>query len=154
MKPLFQRQCEALAATLTSAKKKEENTLYMYTWAEQHTCGTAACICGYQALSKDLALFRYASKLYCLDTIDYVNVSENISLDLDTACKDLFGNDYLASSIYLSEDKLRRVFALKSKVSDEETLNTFKHLTSEYPTLDDAIEYIKFVIEKCEESNL
>ena len=66
MIPLFQRQCEALVKTLTKAKADKNVTLNMNTWVdEKHPCGTAACLCGYQALSNVLNLFLIVPCLIC-----------------------------------------------------------------------------------------
>jgi len=148
MKPLFQRQCEALVAALTKAKAVDGARLSMSSWVSSlHSCGTAACVCGYQALTEDLSLFDVAAEY----AGDYESVATNISEDLENSCHQLFGYTYLAASIYAGTDKSRIYFALNAMVADKETLETFKHLTSENPSLDDAITYIEFVIEKCRE---
>ena len=152
MKPLFQRQCEALVKTLTKAKADKNVTLDMHTWVDKnHTCGTAVCICGYQALSNDLNLFyRAKDRLYKSEDCYYKQIAIDISTDLDASCEELFGNESLARSIYM-DGISRHKYARVADVADEETLKTFNHLTSDDPSLDDAIEYIEFVIQKCKE---
>jgi len=153
MKPLFQQQCEALVKTLTKAKANEANTLYMYTWINDvQPCGTAACVCGYQALSNDLRLFKGAMKtVECSG--DYYDIATAISDSIDISCEEFFGNDDLAMSIYVQTSHERLLYARRARFVDEETqtLLSFKHLTSDEPTIDAAIEYIEFVIEKCKE---
>jgi len=154
MKPLFQQQCEALVKTLTEAKANESNALYMNTWVKyNHSCGTAACICGYQALSNNLNLFKKATEWSKdLDT-QYFETSSDIAYDLDASCKELFGDEYLACSIFASRAFRRFISARHAEVADEKKLRTFKHLTSENTSLEDAIKYIEFVIEKCKEQS-
>jgi len=146
MKPLFQQQCEALVKTLTKAKANEDNILHMYTWVdEHHSCGTAACVCGYQALSNDLSLFMEATTYSGI----HEDIANNITYDLDNSCYDLFGNKHASASIYSAHHCGRLNHAQYAEVADEKTLRTFKHLTRPKPSLDDAIEYINFVIQKC-----
>ena len=81
----------------------------------------------------------------------YEAIAADISTELDDSCEELFGSIRLARSIY-DAGKFTRLFQAKSaKVADRETLKTFNHLTSDDTTLDDAIKYIEFVIEKCKE---
>ena len=151
MKPLFQRQCEALVKTLTKARADENARLNMRTWVdEKHPCGTAACVCGYQALSNDLSLFNEAMKADEYGE-DYDEVSRVISDDLKISCYELFGNERLARSIYMASARSRFYKAKYTNVAEQQTLVTFNHLTSREPSLDDAIEYIEFVIQKCKE---
>ena len=157
MKPLFQQQCEALVKTLTKAKADENARLNMLTWViNPHSCGTAACVCGYQVLSSDLSLFERAMECDAYSgnddyDYDYDDISEAIAYDLRISCKELFGDNYLARSIFMASARNRFCSALEAQVAGRETLETFNHLTTRKPTLDDAIEYIEFVIEKCKE---
>ena len=151
MKPLFQQQCEELVKTLTHAAEESTNELVMSWWIDEHNfCGTAACLCGYQALSNNLNLFARAKGALC-ESEDHEAIADAIAYDLESSCKALFGNTYLARSIFMASARNRFCSALEAQVAGRETLETFNHLTTRKPTLDDAIEYIEFVIEKCKE---
>ena len=124
----------------------------MNVWLYEHSCGTAACVCGYQALSSDLSLFERAIEADECDG-SYEGMAMDISIDLDASCEELFGNESLAQSIYKANYHNRFNYAAKAQVADREALEKFRHLTSSYPSLEDAITYLEFVIEKCKEKS-
>jgi hypothetical protein len=58
MKPLFQRQCEALITTMLYCKKEQETRkLFMNDWVDENRCGYAACVLGHHATMDDAAPF-------------------------------------------------------------------------------------------------
>ena len=95
------RSLETLAATMRRVAA-DHGELRMERWItdvpgnDDHWCGAAACICGYQALAMDADIFP-------LD--EYAKTSlqayaDRISDILDIQCNAVFGNICLAKSIY------------------------------------------------------
>lgn len=130
---------ESLIFTAIEAKE-EERVLAMDRWVTYHTCGFAACLIGYQVLSKRLDSFPQAfdSKLEAGESVSITCDAMSIELE------DCLGYN-LAASIY--ESKNRASYAGDSGLFSEEEIDSFGHLSDD-TDLDLAIEYMEAVIVK------
>ena len=137
-------QLEALIATLTEVKEDQErNILNMEEWVEVHTCGTAACICGYQALSGNLQEFDGGHfDLECLG-------SEIISLSLSSTL-----GEQLAESIWSASPTRRYSSILDLGVFSQEEFLRFGHVRDVTTTFEAAIEYMNAIIIKIKQQPL
>jgi hypothetical protein len=131
---------EALILTATEAKEQEKN-LNMGRWVTIHTCGKAACLVGYQALSKRLSLFAHATMT---SNGPRGNDVHEISSELATDVEDCLGYE-LANSIYEAND--RREFAENSELFSAKELDSFDHL-GEDTNLEAAIDYMQAIVVK------
>jgi hypothetical protein len=135
---LFTKQLKALRITMSRVAPDQFD---MASWE----CGTAACICGHQAIEGDLAYFPKA-------TLEYMNPSECsseiafrascLSTDLDDACEAMFSTEHLAQSIWQSFD--RQISAINSKLLTQEQLN-HPHLTTDSSPAD-VVDYIDMLL--------
>ena len=97
-----------------------------------HTCGTAACILGYAALSPGITEGRQSPAM--------------LWKELEAAEILLFGGyaTHATDSLVSSDAKTRRQEA--AEFLEPETINLFKHLTSDETTITDAIVYIDYLV--------
>ena len=145
---LFKKQIETLIVTLGNIP--EPKSFDMETWygsEAENSCGYAACICGHQALAPYSKYFPSVK-----DSGDYAEDAGDVAVNLIYACEDLTGNAFLASSIYNGEGSMRQGYAKDSLVFTEVELK-HPHLTKENPTPEDAISYLRLVLEKLEKHN-
>ena len=141
-------QLEALIATLTEVKKDQErNILKMEDWVEVHTCGTAACICGYQALSGDLKEFD--GEHFDLEGIGYQRLAEIVSDSLSSTL-----GEQLSESIWSSSPTRRFSSILDLGVFSQEESLRFGHVMDVTTTFEAAIEYMNAVIIKIRQQPL
>jgi hypothetical protein len=126
-------------------------------------CGTVACVCGHQAVSKDLTDFPRASKVYAaqspslaltdtellaLTDTELLAVMEidltaaRISQDLDYACKAMFKTDALSGSIWGGGGRQRR--AEDADILTQEQLK-HPHLTTDSSPAD-VVSYIDMLL--------
>lgn len=120
------------------AMKGEENTLYMFSYIEDrgdlvegkeiHTCGTAACICGYMAL-KDKVLSGNSSVF---------DIAEEYAAQFDQVL-----GGYLGKSIWYESEGDRVYYAEEAELFSPEELK-HPHLTTK-STLQDALSYLELV---------
>jgi hypothetical protein len=131
------RQLEALIVTATNAKLSE-SILDMTAWKTIHECGYAACLIGYQSLSKNLKEFP------CADASDYTttrDMCETITDDLDASL-----GYALSRSIWEGGD--REGYAECSGMFSIEEISTFSHLRKGSTSFDSAIYYMSAIIAK------
>ena len=139
-------QLEALIATLTEAKKDQErNELNMEDWVEVHTCGTAACICGYQAISGNLEEFDKAKTrrefFITEDKRHLERIAGIMADDLDNSL-----GSSLSQSVW--DDSERFDHALCTRLDFGVPLASFTHLWNGSGSFEGAIEYMNAVIIK------
>ena len=140
---LFKKQIETLIETLGNIT--EPSSFDMETWYEseaENSCGYAACICGHQVVAPPSKYFPKAQ-----DSEDYEKCAEDVATTLVEACDHLTNDMLLAWSIYNGEVTRRHRHAKASLVFTEEELK-HPHLTKETPTPEDAISYLRLVLEK------
>ena len=97
-----------------------------------HTCGTAACILGYAALSPDVCSVKGPPSVLWYE-LEVAERQESGGYDT-----------YITDSLVCCEAKTRRNRA--SKFLEPGTINLFKHLTSDETTITDAIVYIDYLV--------
>jgi hypothetical protein len=158
-------QLDALIVTMTQVKETE-GKIYMDSWIEhgvdgdihdhvvkadapkiEHFCGAAACICGYQVLSNRLDSFT-AAKDAASRGNEVSLVSSVLDADLKEACQNLFDDYALATSISATTNSTRYRNAANTHLFTNEEMETLKHLTSDEPRPEDALEYIVACREK------
>lgn len=120
------------AKEITEFNMREYVTIGPVDDESEHLCGTAACILGYQALANAPTEFLK----YDLQRASGF-LAENLNLVLGAQ---------LACSIYDSyaNDRMQKAEDLEFNFVD------FVHLKSDKTTIEDAIEYMEFVIRLCE----
>jgi len=99
-----------------------------------HLCGTAACVCGYEAMER---------------AGDSLNAMQNIDIGGAAVAEELLEvmGFELGASIYDSHHMSRKQGAICScRFSDEELLHP--HLTRAKPSMEDAISYLELVRSK------
>jgi hypothetical protein len=143
---LFADQLKTLIATLEAVEEKKsfDMTDWHYLQARDVVdCGYVACICGHQAVVED-------SEFFPIDVYDnFSDKAGAIGDSLTDACRDIFGNDFLASAIYEGEED-NRVNAAYMSCLFTDTQLKHPHLTKEYPTIKQAISFIKLALKKVE----
>jgi len=113
--------------------KMQDFVLPSYLRELNNLCGTTGCICGYQAIVEN-------PKEKCAFELG------NLALGITYKLRKRLGEN-IAFSIYSTTAERRRKYAKKSK-----RLNVdFRHLQCEYPTIEDAIEYMKYIQTICKE---
>ena len=129
--------CKLALAALEKAKTKQSK-LFMPILIDnvdaQHPCNTAACVCGFMDLNTDVDK---------LPRVDQALL--------------YFGEFLLTSlgkSIVESGWVYRKGAARESDSFTREELSTIPHLNKDKPSIDDAIEYIKIVLEKIGDDDL
>jgi hypothetical protein len=143
---LFADQLKTLIATLEAVEyPKSFDITDWYSEKERAVvdCGFAACICGHQAVVEDSVFFPIEV---------YDNFSEKagaIGDSLTDACRDIFGEDFLACAIYEGEEDNRVNAAYMSCLFTHAQLK-HPHLTKEKPTIKNAISFIKLALKKVE----
>jgi hypothetical protein len=140
---LFADQLKTLIATLEAVEEKKSFDMTNWHYLEARDvvdCGYVACICGHQAAS-DKSEFFQVSEIYVKD------IARDISKQLNKSCKEQFGNDLLAYSIYDGSEYNRRDAAFGSKLFTYSQLN-HPHLNKENPTIKQAISFIKLALKK------
>jgi hypothetical protein len=126
-------------------------------------CGTVACVCGHQAVSKDLTDFPRASKVYAaqspslaltdiellaltdtelLAVVEIDLTAARISQDLDYACRKALGSNALSRSIW--EGGGRQRIAEDANILTQEQLN-HPHLTTDSSPAD-VVDYIDMLL--------
>ena len=139
---LFKKQIETLIKTMS--KVKEAEALDMLGWHRldhEIKCGFAACICGFQAVTKKSKFFGNNNDE------DFHDQANEISENLILSCRDLMGDGFLARSIYVGNCEDRRFHAHHCGEFTEEELD-HPHLIKHKPTPADAISFMKLVITK------
>ena len=144
---LFASQLITLIATMEAVKEKK--SFDMTNWHEEKSsdivdCGFAACICGHQAVAEKSEFFNNR------DRFGVEFIAKEISEDLDAACVDVFGNDFLAMSIYEGDEGDRWHYAQRSRLFTDVQLNEHPHLNRSNPTIKQAISFIKLCLKKVE----
>jgi hypothetical protein len=107
-------------------------------------CGTAACVCGWQAMKKNTEVFPIRT-----DGYDVGFYADNISDTLDKLCSNVFILSYLSQSIWAPCGEDRTIEASNSNLFTKEELN-HPHLTDN-TTAKDAADYLRLCIKKVEE---
>lgn len=136
--------------TLTLALTNQANKLTMASWVGRHPtgeetiqtnmCGTAACVCGYVAINRDVVP-KNASRL------DYVVSITEESRRVSEQLRKTLGVR-IGESIYDAFGEDRYWSADKSKFFTNEELE-HPHLTNE-TTLTDALDFVKLIKSKFE----
>jgi hypothetical protein len=132
---------DQLIETLVKANETGYSTLEMGAYVSQihgaedeHWCGTAACVCGYEAMA------RASSPNIAKSVLDLG--SSMIAREL----KEVIGF-HLGRSIYDSAKQRRKESAtLSERFSDEEL--SHPHLNLHSPSMEDAISYLELVRSK------
>ena len=154
-KTLLINQLEAFAKTMKQAHE-DSLVLVMGTWVrindDSHTCGTAACICGYQALSGELEHFERAYRIS--ETSNWLDekrkisdTASEISDDFDDATREVFSKDNLAGSVWSCSNESRYSAADRSGLFSDKEMNSSKHLNTE-SSPQEAYEYLLLCIDK------
>tara|TARA_R110000787_G_scaffold144543_1_gene258359 strand:+ start:115 stop:552 length:438 start_codon:yes stop_codon:yes gene_type:complete len=141
---LFKNQIKTLIATMS--KVKEVESFDMASWYEEDDmfdCGFAACICGFQAVTKK-------SKFFGNNNYDLHDHAGEIAEDLVSSCNDLMGNGFLALSIYSGCCEGRYDHAVRCREFTWEELD-HPHLTKQNPTPADAISFMELVLTKLDD---
>ena len=132
-----------MALVMSDVEQEENARLDMSSYiqtAYEHSCGTAACIMGYYAMSTSDSV-----------DIDYLTeLADSQTKDLNDLCMDLLGYVWLAESIWTGKSPWRECAAKSSKMFTEEELRSI-HLNSDETTAKDAREYIELCINKIKE---
>ena len=147
-KQLLLDQLAALAYTMKKALEVQA-VLNMERWItvspddeDKHFCGTAACICGYQALTGRVDIFGLEDSEYkdCL--------SSDIADFLRGSCRKVFDRVDLADSIYREDMASRFSSANTSGLFTLDELHNLRHLNTDSPTPQDAYDYLVACIDK------
>jgi len=156
---LFIKQCEVFIETLEEAKKESTAKLTMSTFIQKakennHFCNSAACICGYVAILKNLEFFqeteKYLKQNYFLDNLDLLR---NSASSIASEFGDSSPNLQLANSIYDGYKQDRKHYATNCGLFTDLELSSLNHL-NKTPSFNDAIEYIKLCVVKTKENYL
>jgi len=131
------RQLEALIVTANRAKLSE-NILDMSSWKTRHECGYAACLIGYQAMSKNFKEFSNAGSLR---NATVRKLSEAITDDLDESL-----GWYVSRSVWEFHKRIRYVEASGMFTTSE--ISSFSHLQKGSASFDSAIYYMSAIIAK------
>lgn len=127
-------------------QKTKSTHIHMDSWILEastvgHFCNTAACICGYQAISGNLSNFKQVSKTgqhYLDDTA--CEISLNITAEEPV--------EYLGASIYDAYSSDRKRYAKTTGLFSESELDVLNHLNTNELKAEDVIEYLELVIDK------
>ena len=131
-----------LIRTIRKAKEVESNTLEMSDWVVSHSCGTEACICGYQALSRRFKWFPNAAvSAYSDKTLS--SQANEVSTDIDR----VLGKN-LGRSIWDTMSTTRGYCAIDSGLFTEDEISNINHLNCNSSTFDAVIEYLKIIKSK------
>ena len=142
---LFADQLKTLIATLEAVEEKKSFDMtnwHYFTSIDVADCGYVACICGHQAVSDKSDFFQ-------VPDVHFKTRARAISKQLNISCREIFGNDLLAYSIYDGSEYNRRDAAFGSKLFTYSQLN-HPHLNKEKPTIKQAISFIKLALKKVE----
>lgn len=130
-----------LRSTLQEAASAEGAQLDMGEWVTEmpteHFCNSACCIMGYQAIKE---VMKSSSQEPQLTAVSHI-------------ASDLAEHTSLLSSIWLGSSDSRWRKAKATGLFSRRELNSLNHLNTNFPSFNDAIEYINACIAKMEPSN-
>ena len=142
---LLKKQIKTLIATMSKVKEVESFDMgHWHREGRQTECGFAACICGFQAITKKSEFFGNDNN----DNFD--DQAGNIAENLDSSCNDLMGDGSLVRSIYDGDCGDRYYNACISHEFTEEDLK-HPHLNKNVPTPADAISFMELVLTKLDD---
>jgi len=147
IKDLLLTQLTDIHATMVSVHERNQE-LDMRAWITKladQSCGTVACICGWQSLG---SLDNFPIAKYWAEVPHHLGgVAWRVSDDLDNSCFKVFGDSYLVEAIYDADMEGRREHAKASELFSEDDLNR-SHLNKEEPTALEAANFVALCIKK------
>lgn len=144
------QEIKNLIATIRNVSRKED--LQMESWVKANPsseCGYVACIIGHHVIAElngDIPQDREG--LWEKGTLS--KKASRYAHHLDDVCLDALGDCVLAKAIYDGDAEDRFEYAYNSNIFMPHELEDFRHLTSDNPTPEDAIEFMEACLEKIE----
>jgi hypothetical protein len=145
---LFIKQCKNFIATMKKVSKTKSARLKMDCWISvqteepTHFCNTAACVCGYQAISGIYGNFNVPNRYE-----DKVDIAIIISEEFTAA--EPYSN--LGQSVYEMSSGERYLSASKTGIFTDKELDSFDYLNYDNITPENVIEYLEAVVKRVQE---